>query len=239
MTTGLRSNESLGCSTRGVRRRRRRPARSRSSDRGTCARVAQGDLRPAGRRRRRPDGQQQRRTSRRSRARSRQPGRRRAVHGDHPVHRREGSSDDGHRSDGAKLRRGTAGGTADVETRSPNPGFIAFAELHLGRPAHRRQRLKPDITAPGVSIFSTGVGTGNGAAIEVRYVDGIAARRGRGGTDAPGSPDVDGRGHQGGDRQHRRSFAGRSATASAAAAPASSSRRSRPQTQVVANGERR
>ena len=45
-----------------------------------------------------------------------------------------------------------------------NPGFKAFASFSSGGPRTGDSGLKPDITAPGVSIVSTGVGTGNGAA---------------------------------------------------------------------------
>jgi minor extracellular serine protease Vpr len=68
-------------------------------------------------------------------------------------------------SDGAKLRLvpdGTA--TTMVPAALTNPGFRAFASFSSGGPRNGDSNLKPDITAPGVSIVSTGNGTGNKAA---------------------------------------------------------------------------
>ena len=68
-------------------------------------------------------------------------------------------------SDGAKLRAladGTA--TSMVPTSLTNPAFKAFASFSSGGPRTGDSGLKPDITGPGVSIVSTGVGTGNGPA---------------------------------------------------------------------------
>lgn len=68
-------------------------------------------------------------------------------------------------SDGAKLRA-KPDGTATTLTPKllANPGFKQFASFSSGGPRMHDSALKPDITAPGVSIVSTGVGTGNGAA---------------------------------------------------------------------------
>jgi subtilisin family serine protease len=68
-------------------------------------------------------------------------------------------------SDGAKLRA-VADGTATsmTPTALTNPAFRAFAGFSSGGPRNGDSHLKPDITAPGVSIVSTGVGTGNKAA---------------------------------------------------------------------------
>jgi subtilisin family serine protease len=46
----------------------------------------------------------------------------------------------------------------------PNPTFEAFADFTSGGPRTGDGHLKPDVTAPGVSIVSTGIGTGNGPA---------------------------------------------------------------------------
>lgn len=46
-----------------------------------------------------------------------------------------------------------------------NPGYRAFASFTSFGPASSDSSLKPNVTAPGVSIASAGVGTGTGAAI--------------------------------------------------------------------------
>jgi minor extracellular serine protease Vpr len=67
-------------------------------------------------------------------------------------------------SDGARLR--AANGQTATLTSGPidNPNFKGFADFSSGGPRTGDSHLKPDITAPGVSIVSTGSGTGNGAA---------------------------------------------------------------------------
>ncbi len=47
-------------------------------------------------------------------------------------------------------------------TNIQNPGYQAFASFSSGGPRNGDSWLKPDISAPGVSIQSTAVGTGNG-----------------------------------------------------------------------------
>ena len=74
---------------------------------------------------------------------------------------------------------------ADTETqtaaRVANPGFRRFASFSSGGPRNGDGHLKPDISAPGVSTVSTGVGTGNGAAtlsgtsMAAPHVAGVAA----------------------------------------------------------------
>jgi subtilisin family serine protease len=44
----------------------------------------------------------------------------------------------------------------------PNPGARAVADFSSGGPRFSDSALKPDLAAPGVAIFSTAVGTGNG-----------------------------------------------------------------------------
>src|SRR3989442_1543490 len=85
-------------------------------------------------------------------------------------------------SDGGKLRA-VADGTATSVAAAPltNPNFTGFASFTSGGPRTGDSGLKPDVTAPGVSIISTGIGTGNaGAAISGTsmaspHVAGVAA----------------------------------------------------------------
>ena len=66
-------------------------------------------------------------------------------------------------SDGPKFATGQ---TANVTpTQIVNSQFTAFASFSSGGPRSEDSFLKPDITAPGVSIISTGNGTGNQAAV--------------------------------------------------------------------------
>jgi len=63
----------------------------------------------------------------------------------------------------------------------PNASFRAFASFSSGGPRSGDGHLKPDITAPGVSVFSTAVGTGNqgeflsGTSMAAPHVAGSAA----------------------------------------------------------------
>lgn len=62
-----------------------------------------------------------------------------------------------------------------------NPGFSTFATFSSGGPRNGDSYLKPNIAAPGVSIFSTDVGTGNqgafnsGTSMAAPHVAGVAA----------------------------------------------------------------
>ncbi|HET8778128.1 MAG TPA: S8 family serine peptidase [Candidatus Limnocylindria bacterium] len=57
------------------------------------------------------------------------------------------------------------GGTSTLaDTVIDNPGFERFASFSSNGPRNGDSAAKPNVTAPGVSIVSTGVGTGNGAA---------------------------------------------------------------------------
>jgi len=62
--------------------------------------------------------------------------------------------------DQAKVIAATS--TTFTNTTIANPGFRAFASFTSGGPRFGDGFLKPDLSAPGVSIFSTAVGTGNG-----------------------------------------------------------------------------
>lgn len=58
------------------------------------------------------------------------------------------------------------GGTATLtDTTLPNPGYLATASFSSGGPRTGDSALKPDVTAPGVSIASAGMGTGDQLAI--------------------------------------------------------------------------
>lgn len=54
------------------------------------------------------------------------------------------------------------GGTANLSpAQITNPGFKALAGFTSGGPRNPDSVLKPDVTAPGVSVLSTAIGTGN------------------------------------------------------------------------------
>ena len=66
-------------------------------------------------------------------------------------------------SDSGRLQASPPGTTAALSVQNfANPGFMGFASFSSGGPRTGDSGLKPDITAPGLSIFSTAAGTGNG-----------------------------------------------------------------------------
>lgn len=81
--------------------------------------------------------------------------------------------------DGDKLVAATS--AAIAEAPITNPGFRAFASFSSGGPRNGDSWLKPDISAPGVSIQSTLVGSGNagtrisGTSMASPMVAGVAA----------------------------------------------------------------
>lgn len=82
-------------------------------------------------------------------------------------------------SDGADL---TAGGTATIAAATiTNPGFRGYASFTSSGPRSGDSAISPDVAAPGVSISSAAVGSGNGAAIlsgtsmAAPHVAGVAA----------------------------------------------------------------
>jgi subtilisin family serine protease len=66
-------------------------------------------------------------------------------------------------------------------TAIANPGFRFFASFTSGGPRNLDGFLKPDVSAPGVSILSTAIGTGNmgvrlsGTSMATPHVSGVAA----------------------------------------------------------------
>src|SRR5437867_4205333 len=85
-------------------------------------------------------------------------------------------------SDGGKLRAAADGTATAVAAASiTNPNFTGFASFTSGGPRTGDSGLKPDITAPGVSIISTAIGTGNqgaalsGTSMASPHVAGVAA----------------------------------------------------------------
>jgi subtilisin family serine protease len=85
-------------------------------------------------------------------------------------------------SDGGKLRASNGTSASIVAKGSlPNANFKGFADFSSGGPRTGDSGLKPDITAPGVSIFSTANGTGNlgtalsGTSMASPHVAGVAA----------------------------------------------------------------
>lgn len=58
------------------------------------------------------------------------------------------------------------GGTAQLsDVALDNPGYLGIASFSSAGPRLGDSALKPDVTAPGVSIFSAGIGTGDGYAV--------------------------------------------------------------------------
>lgn len=67
-------------------------------------------------------------------------------------------------SDGGRLRLADGGTAVATNAILPNPGYLAIASFSSSGPRTGDSALKPNVTAPGVSIVSTGMGTGTGGA---------------------------------------------------------------------------
>jgi subtilisin family serine protease len=66
-------------------------------------------------------------------------------------------------SDGPALKAADGGTATFAGTTVPNPTYLALGSFSSGGPRTGDSWLKPDITGPGVGIFSAAVGTGNQA----------------------------------------------------------------------------
>ncbi len=77
--------------------------------------------------------------------------------------------------------QGTSGTVTLQNSNIPNPEFSMVADFSSGGPRNGDSVLKPDLTAPGVDVFSTLLGTGNGGAflsgtsMAAPHVTGVAA----------------------------------------------------------------
>ncbi len=84
-------------------------------------------------------------------------------------------------TDGGKLYAASGGTAAVTPTTLPNANYKGFADFSSGGPRTGDSWLKPDVTAPGVSVTSTLVGSGNegtiisGTSMASPAVAGIAA----------------------------------------------------------------
>ena len=102
----------------------------------------------------------------------------------------------------------------------PNPEFGALSAFSAGGPRVGDNALKPDVTAPGGSIASAGIGTGTGAArmsgtsMSAPHVAGVAALVKEAHPDWTSGP------HQGGDHEHRLGRPGEARPAPTCAWPA-------------------
>jgi subtilisin family serine protease len=84
-------------------------------------------------------------------------------------------------SDAAALVANDGSTASLADTSLPNPGYLASASFTSAGPRTGDSALKPDVTAPGVSIASAGMGTGNlnavlsGTSMAAPHTAGVAA----------------------------------------------------------------
>jgi minor extracellular serine protease Vpr len=84
-------------------------------------------------------------------------------------------------SDGAALVAADGGTVSLSALTIPNVNYLAPASFSSGGPRSGDSALKPDVTAPGVGIFSAGIGTGNsfsvlsGTSMAAPHTAGMAA----------------------------------------------------------------
>ena len=76
---------------------------------------------------------------------------------------------------GVQLIAADGGKVAETATNLSNPGYLALASFSSFGPTTGDSSLKPNVTAPGVSIASAGMGTGIGACDPLRHLDGRTA----------------------------------------------------------------
>jgi hypothetical protein len=136
-------------------------------------------------------------------------------------------------TDSGKLQASPAGSTAVLsEIPLPNANYGGFASFSSGGPRTGDSNLKPDVTAPGVSILSTASAPAT-AHDHLRHLDGLAAQRRRLGARAAGSSELEAwsrsrlRWSTRPTRGSRRARSRRSASAAAARARSSPPRRPR------------
>jgi len=68
-------------------------------------------------------------------------------------------------SDAGKMQAADGGTATFTNASIANAGYLAPASFTSGGPRSEGSAIKPNLIAPGVSIFSAGIGTGNGAAV--------------------------------------------------------------------------
>ena len=69
-------------------------------------------------------------------------------------------------ADGATIKAADGGTITVTASNITNPGFLSLASFSSAGPRSGDSALRPNVTAPGVSIASAGMGTGNGPLTE-------------------------------------------------------------------------
>ena len=169
----------------------------------------EGDLRPAGRSSRRDHGQQRGRFPAARRPDHVEPRRRCSVQRHDPVHRGQGACNDGDLGRCEAQGRSERHRDLDDPDVAHEPVLQGVRELLVGRSAHGRQRPEAGHHRSGRVDRLDRQRHRQQGRDDLRHVDGFSARRGGRGAHASGASDLDGRGHQGSDREHGRPGAGR------------------------------